>query len=126
MKMTLLAGLAPRCPQPGCATKLGAEGAAADLGEEEATVQPGCKVPWHEPLSCPEYRRRYPHGGPNGNIREEEKGWGASDITAADLEEEATARRSGRKRRRCDARGGDESGDGATALRTRTSQESVS
>ncbi|PWZ54384.1 ATP-dependent RNA helicase DEAH12, chloroplastic [Zea mays] len=22
-----------------------------------------CKVPWHGPLSCPEYRRRYPHGG---------------------------------------------------------------
>jgi hypothetical protein len=80
------------------------------------------------PLSCPEYRRRYPHGGPNGNIREEEKGWGASDITAADLgEEEATARRSGRRRRRCGARGGDESGGGEAALRTRTTiQESVS
>ena len=65
---------------------------------------------------------------PNGNIREEEKGWGASDITAAALgEEEATARRSGRRRRRCGARGGDESGGGAAALRTRTTiQEFVS
>jgi hypothetical protein len=43
------------------------------------------------------------------NIREEEKGWGASDITAADLgEEEATTQRSGRRRRQRGARGGDE------------------
>jgi hypothetical protein len=51
---------------------------------------------------------------PNGNIREEEKGWGASDITAPDLgEEEATTRRSGRRRvrRRCGgAEDQDESG----------------
>jgi hypothetical protein len=125
MKMTLLGGLAPRCPQPGCATKLGAEGAAALLSprlvgmmaqrrlkeeeeEEQMSIHPSlrvycpyprcsalmplsevlrgslspeypatfrecaecggpmcveCKVPWHGPLSCPEYRRRYPHGG---------------------------------------------------------------
>jgi hypothetical protein len=58
---------------------------------------------------------------PNGNIREEEKGWGASDITAADLGEETSQRR-----RQLDARGGDELGGGAAALRTRMSQESVS
>jgi hypothetical protein len=56
---------------------------------------------------------------PNGNIREEEKGWGASDITIADLEEETSQRR-----RRCGAWGGDESEGGARALRT--SQESDS
>jgi hypothetical protein len=58
---------------------------------------------------------------PNGNIREEEKGWGASDITTVDLREDTSQRR-----RRRSARGGDESGGGMAALRTRTSQESIS
>jgi hypothetical protein len=49
----------------------------------------------------------------------EEKGWGASDIIAADLGEETSQRR-----RRRSARGGDESGCSAAALRK--TQESVS
>jgi hypothetical protein len=51
---------------------------------------------------------------PNRNIREEEKGWGASDITSADLGEETSQRR-----RQRGARGGDESVGGAAALRVR-------
>jgi hypothetical protein len=60
----------------------------------------------------------------NGNIREEENGWGASDITTADLGEETSLRW-----RRRDARGGDESRGGAAMFRTsevETSKESVS
>jgi hypothetical protein len=113
MKMTLLGGLAPRCPQPGCATKLGAA-ATALLSPRLVGMMAQQRLKEQQRLvSCPEYRRRYPHSGPNGNIREEEQATLPQQI-------------SGRRRRRRGARGGDESGGGAAALRTRTSQESVS
>ncbi|RLN21952.1 uncharacterized protein C2845_PM07G14640 [Panicum miliaceum] len=74
VKVKLLNGMLPACPQDGCTTKLTVEGSKIFLSPRllgimvqrvrEGQIPPNQKVPWHDRMTCYDYKRRYPHARP--------------------------------------------------------------